>query len=697
MMPLRSIIAVAVPPRRLPRRRQELSRMPQLSSARLALSLLLTLLTATSAAAQAPLPDLSLEELMKLDAGQVYGASERLQPVTEAPASVSFITADEIARFGYRTLADILRSVRGMYVSDDRNFSLVGVRGFGKPGDYNSRILLLVNGHRVNDNVFGQAEVGAEFGMDPANFERVEIIRGPASSIYGDSAFFAVVNVITKSGASMDGGTIALEAGTLGTQLARASVGHAFANGADLAVSATFEQSDGMQRLYFPAFDSPATNFGVAEGLDDEAVRQVYGRFAYKALSVTAAYGTRRRTVPTASFNTLFNDQENPEQTTDRHTLLDAEWVRLFGDTRLSLRGSFDRFTYDGVYPSPGSVFGLEQERVVGLNSVNGVRWTGGARITRPVGTRQTITAGLEFIDNVHQDQLSRFLGEQEPFLDLDRRSQQTALYLQDEIKLTPWLFGTVGLRYDGYEQFTRVTPRTALIAMPSSTQSYKYLYGNAFRAPNAYELNTVYFGEGVTHLRPESIDTHELVWERYTGDWLRTSLSGYWYRANRLITQAPDDSTLLLTTYVNEGEVRARGLEFEAQMRLWKGWQATTSYALQRAIDRDTEVELPNSPRNMFKGRVTIPAWGPRSYVGIEGVYVGQRHTIRGLPVDGATTAHVTLTQPLTCSLTLVGTVRNLFDVAYSDPASSQHVQHVIPQNGRTARIGLRWSIGAR
>ena len=143
---------------------------------RMALRVALALAVPATAWAQAPLPELSLEELMALDAGQVYGASERLQPVTEAPASVSFITADEIARFGYRTLADILRSVRGMYVSDDRNFSLVGVRGFGKPGDYNSRILLLVNGHRVNDNVFGQAEIGAEFGMDPATFERVEVL-----------------------------------------------------------------------------------------------------------------------------------------------------------------------------------------------------------------------------------------------------------------------------------------------------------------------------------------------------------------------------------------------------------------------------------------------------------------------------------------------------------------------------------------
>src|SRR4026208_1993340 len=109
-----------------------------------AILLVAVLAGAPAASAQSSLPDLSLEDLMKLDAGQVFGASERLQPSIEAPASVSFITADEIARHGYRTLADILRGVRGMYVTDDRNFSLIGTRGFAKPGGYNSRSLLPV-------------------------------------------------------------------------------------------------------------------------------------------------------------------------------------------------------------------------------------------------------------------------------------------------------------------------------------------------------------------------------------------------------------------------------------------------------------------------------------------------------------------------------------------------------------------------
>ena len=300
----------------------------------------------SSAGAQTPLRDLTLEELMSLDAGMVFGASERLQPVTEAPASVSFITAEEIAGFGYRSLADILRSVRGMFVTDDRNFSYVGTRGFARPGDYNSRILLLINGHRVNDNIFGQAEIGPEFGLDPAMFERVEIIRGPASSLYGDSAFFAVVNVITRirrvarrrfghAGGRHAGG--AAGAGQRGRLLA---------NGADVAVSGTFARSDGVRRLYFPAFDTAATNHGVAEGLDGEGVRQLYGRLTFKGLDVTGAYGSRQRDVPTASLDTVFNEQVWRLETTDRHTLVDAQYGRSFRGTRLTFRGSYDQFSY---------------------------------------------------------------------------------------------------------------------------------------------------------------------------------------------------------------------------------------------------------------------------------------------------------------------------------------------------------------
>jgi iron complex outermembrane receptor protein len=647
-----------------------------------------------SASAQSSLPDLALEDLMRLDAGQVFGASERLQPVTEAPASVSFITAEEIARHGYRTLADILQGVRGMYVTNDRNFTFMGTRGFSKPGDYNSRILLLVNGHRVNDNVFGQASIGAEFGLDPAVVERVEIIRGPASSLYGDSAFFAVVNVITRSGASLNGGSVTLETGTLGTRLIRATAGQRLANGLDIAVSGTYGDNDGVKRLYYPVFDAPSTNNGVAEGLDGEGVRQLYGRLSFKGLDVTGAYGNRERDVPTASADTLFNQQTWREHTTDAHSLLDAHYGRSFRGTRLTFRASYDRFSYSGTYP-----FVVEPDgtpTLVGVVGGLGARWTVSSGVTHAFRGRQTVRAGVEYIDNVHQDQTANYVGSP-PSFDIERSSRQHAIYLQDEIKFGRRFIVNAGLRYDRYEEFVKVSPRAAFIVLPSSTQSVKYLFGSAFRAPNEYELNSIYFGERVNLLRPESIDTHEVVWENYVNDRFRTSVSTYWYKADRLITTTLDDSSLLGVSFVNQGQVRAKGLEVEAQMRFTGESRALVSYALQSAVDQQTQERLPNSPRHVAKARVSVPGPTPRSFVSVEGQYLSSRTTLTGSTVSGAATVNLHVIQPFGKSWELFGGVRNVFDAEYSDPVSGQHRQDSIPQNGRTARIGLRWTLWAR
>ena len=648
----------------------------------------LVMMTGTTARAQS-LSELSLEDLMRLDAGRVFGASERSQPVTEAPASVSFITAEDIARYGYRSLADILHGVRGLYVSDDRNFSFLGARGFGKPGDYNSRILLLINGHRVNDNIFGQAEIGAEFGLDPATFERVEIIRGPASSLYGDSAFFAVVNVITRTGAAIDGTSVTYEAGSNGTQLVNGMTGQRLPNGVDYAVSGTVERTDGVNELYFPEFDSPDTNFGVAQGLDGQHFGQYYGRVAVGDLTFTGAYGRRRKDVPTASYGTLFNEQIEREQTIDRHTLFDVDYSRPIGRSRVSLRGAYDRFTSNGYYPFSGEPFG--QRVALGLNDVAGSWWTVGGRVTRPL-PGQVLILGAEYINNVQQDQTSGYQGT-DPFISTRESSSRRAVFVQDEFKFGNHVILNAGLRYDGYQEFDRITPRTALIVMPSAHQPFKYLYGNAFRAPNMYERTEYYFGSGVSSLGPESIDTHEFVWERYSGDWLRTSVSSYWYKADQLITltSTNDPDAFLGVTYVNEGEVRAKGLEFEAQMRLWHGAEGHMSYALQEATDQATGEILTNSPKQMGKARVSAPLFGPGSSVAVEVLGIGRRQTVAGNTLGAATTANVTIIKPLGPSLELVGSVRNLFGLDYAVPASSEHVQDSIPQNGRTFRVGLK------
>jgi len=121
----------------------------------------------------ADLTELPLEALMNIEVPKVYGASKLEQKVTEAPSSVTIVTADEVKRYGYRTLADILESAPGCYVSYDRNNTFLGTRGVSL-GDFNDRILLLVDGHRVNNNYNDGAAIGTDFipGTQPRAFSR---------------------------------------------------------------------------------------------------------------------------------------------------------------------------------------------------------------------------------------------------------------------------------------------------------------------------------------------------------------------------------------------------------------------------------------------------------------------------------------------------------------------------------------------
>src|SRR2546428_617733 len=205
------------------------------------------------------LTQLPLEELMNLEIPKVYAASKIEQKTTEAPSSITIVTADEIKRYGYRTLADVLQSVQGFNASYDRNYAFLGARGVSL-GDFNSRVLLLVDGHRVNDNLTDGAFIETAFILDIDLVDRVEIIRGPGSVLYGNNAFFGVINVITRQGKQLNGVESSFEFGGFDTYKGRVTVGKLFTNGVHLLLSGTLYDSEGAERLFYKEFNMPSQN-----------------------------------------------------------------------------------------------------------------------------------------------------------------------------------------------------------------------------------------------------------------------------------------------------------------------------------------------------------------------------------------------------------------------------------------------------
>ena len=199
--------------------------------------------------------ELSLDSLLNT---RISAASKYEQRAAEAPASVTIITADDIRQFGYRNLEEALEGVRGFYVSNDHNYPYLGARGFGRPSDYNNRILLLIDGHTLNEDVWGGVQVGSDLPINLDAVERIEIVRGPGSVLYGTSAMFAVINVVTKSGTELDGIRANANVGSMGWREVGVAGGHTLGTRGSFSGSLLASRSDG-QDMYFPEYDDPST------------------------------------------------------------------------------------------------------------------------------------------------------------------------------------------------------------------------------------------------------------------------------------------------------------------------------------------------------------------------------------------------------------------------------------------------------
>jgi len=155
-----------------------------------------------AAAGATDLTDLTLEELMQVP---VVGASKYTQQQRDVGAAVSVITREEIKAFGWRTIDEALASLPGIYTTYDRQYVYLGVRGFGLPGDYNTRVLVTINGNRVNDPNYDTGPFGRQFPVDIDLIERIEFLPGPGGAVYGQNAMLAVVNIVTRTGADVHG------------------------------------------------------------------------------------------------------------------------------------------------------------------------------------------------------------------------------------------------------------------------------------------------------------------------------------------------------------------------------------------------------------------------------------------------------------------------------------------------------------
>ncbi len=633
----------------------------------------LTLLTGRAVHAQSSTQD---ESLLFQDLSRVTGASRYDQDTREAQSSISIITADEIRRYGYRTVAEALAHVRGFVVNDDRNYSYVGVRGFAVPGDYNSRILLLMDGHRINESVFGSAPIGSDGLIDMRVVERIEVVRGPGSSLYGTSAMFAVVNIVTRQPRWVRGLEVTASDASYGTHRGTITAGGRLAGGVELMVSAAAFRSDG-QNLAFPGL-------GTAVAADGERYDRQFAKLTAGDWTLQAGRSWRLKQIPTGSFQTTFNDPR--ARTTDAYSSAFLRYRHGFSSlSSVDATFSYDAYTYHGRYPY-----------ATGLTTDYGLArsWSMEAQYVRLVRGSHRVVLGTAAQFNTKQDQGGDNVDSGTVIFRSHRASTVGALFAQDEWRLNSALQTTVGLRYDHYDTFGgTLNPRLAVVYDVPRAGTFKLLYGRAFRAPNVYEMDYQDGGrssKASTGLQPERMESYEAVFEGRPVNRLRFTATAFVLNLSALITQVLDPTDSLLV-YRNLGRARSQGVELEADVRLPGGFEAGASVTVQQVTDPTTHAALPSSPHALATAHFSAPVAGDRLRASLSMRYVGNQRSVMGTPVRGSAISDLTFVARVSDRFSADLGLYNVFNASYSNPAGSDQVAAVIPQNRRNLRAGLQ------
>ncbi|MBT7789136.1 MAG: TonB-dependent receptor [Calditrichaeota bacterium] len=612
--------------------------------------------------------DLSLEALLDMP---VSSASKYKQTSREAPASITIVTAEEIEKFGYRTLGEILNSIRGFYLTNDRIYSSAGVRGFDLPSDFNNRVLLLINGHTVNDIIYGSAYFGTEFGFDIGSIDRIEIVRGPGSFVYGNNAMFGVINVITKNGNNLNGLKVSAETGSFGRLQSNAQFGKEFANGLDLFVSGIWGDVKG-QDLYFKEYDDSLTNYGKAENVNWD---KYYGSFialSYKNLYLTGMLSSREKGIPTGAWEMNFNDDR--AISIDERSFLELKYeTNCRSDKCILLRGYIDHYKYWGSYPYD----------VMWYDASDGY-WLGGeVRFLWDISHFNRFITGFEYQDIFKADY--RAWDTEQVYFDENFPFRVFSVFAQNELQIMSDLSLTLGLRYDEYSAVkSTITPRAAIVYHPNNLTTLKLLYGEAFRAPNIYEM---YFeDEGISkanpNLKPEMSKTIELSCYRQITKSIFGRISVFQTQLHDLINQVVDPSDDLLQ-FRNFTKVTARGIELEGNRQLTKEIRGAINYCFQESYNEDESKELTNSPNHVGKIKVAIDVLKPL-YVAYEIHYESGRKTIHGTSTDPFLFFNLNLNFQPRDYLTLSMHTKNLFNTTYELPGGFELTQDAIQQDGR-------------
>lgn len=510
-----------------------------------------SILSLTSHAAYAQLDgtDKNLDSLMSMPLSsllEVTVASKRPEKITEAPGVVSLITAEEIERFGYHNLYDVLKRLPNTYEHASPSFpeSNLSIRAMDTP-DVNHHTLILFNGRPVRDSQSGGFS-GPMFKMFPVELiDHIEVIRGPGSVLYGTNAFAGVINIVTKE-RDTDGENVLLHGSYGSFDTARYGVAGNVKKGDFFGQASVIDQNSNGWRF---DYTDPMGNSG-NPSYDDDG-NSIFFNMAYKGFTAQGYNGFINHSSLNQSFLL-------PLQSLGiRRTFLDVGYEQQIGTSSWDLAGNL---TYNGVdhYGSAP----ITADDVMFELTADGELW-------------ERFNAVIGGTVEHHNASLKSIGGESD--------ASWYSLYSQFDYRPVDSLKLIAGGQLNKVEGLDAAfSPRLGAIYHISERVGVKALYSEAFRSPTSADVALdlpVQIGD--PDMKPETVKTADLqVFYEYDDYYF--AATAYHSTIEDIVTQAltgpPGLSPLQIT---NGGEHDYQGIELEGKVYLNREWlmQGSVSY----------------------------------------------------------------------------------------------------------------------
>ncbi len=640
--------------------------------------------------------NLSLEQLLEV---KVVSASRYEQKSSEIAGSPQLIKADEIRASGARNLGEALSLFSGVHLHNDGIYTRLGVRGFLRTGDFNARILLLLDGRRLNELAYDGAYLGEEGPIDISLIERLEFIPGPGSSVYGSNAFFGVINIITKKSRGQRAAQVGFEIGEGNKQRYEGGLDLKFDHGGSGLLQVSRYESPGRQRsaqeLERPGSATPA-------GRDKEWANRFFGRYDSNGLSLSAAYVNRE--VNTA--NGAYFTQPNAVQP-NRDRLANVAAVYIVEATpALTLTAHLGASEYAfKSYNLSEAVNGATTDNV----QVSHANWVD-ADIKAVAKWRpdSTLVTGFEVtrVSSLAFEVISSSM--RKSLVDQHSKFTRWGLYAQNDFMPTPALSLSLGLRLDGQTaRDTVLSPRLGAVYRATATSALKLQHGVAFRNPNAYELyyNAPEIGYRTNpSLRAERVTSNELTFEQEIGQGASLRISGFNNKVDKLIDFIVDPADGVLV-FSNTGSTTVNGVQIDLTLVQRDGWRARVGATFQQGKSKrggavnESSVALTNSPRSLAQVALYTPKWRGFSqssasiFGSINLQYVGAQQGREGA-VGGYSVVNVTaIADEFWPGFSTTLGLKNMFDRSYGYPLGEEFLQASERGGVRSFWLGAKYS----